>query len=127
MATAKQLAALKKARAARKRNLTKKKSPAKRKKRVSIKKRKTAVKKRASIKRRKKRIAPLEYFVYFQKGKKGSKYFAHKVGKSFVFKTDSPPGMAKADSEKAAAFGKRVIHRLPHGYNLYSDVKKKRR
>lgn len=132
--TKKQLASLKKARAARKRNLAKKKarksSP---KKRRTVKKRKSPAKKRArrsSAKRRTRRNptkrTTLEYFIFFQKGKRGTKYYLQKIAGKWQLDSNKPAGMGEKLKADAMRVGKRMIKRVPAGHNLYLDVKKKR-
>ena len=130
MATAKQLAALKKARAARKKNLAKKtarKAPAK--KTVARKKpavRKNPVKRKAPAKRKTatKRAAPNTGVVYAQRTDAGKKYYYTGLTGKAAFDSDRTKAV-KVGPVKAMQVAKQYIGKMPQGYGIHYTGKKR--
>ncbi len=101
MATATQLAALKKARAARAKKLGKKKAPTKRK---------TTTKKSVAVR----------YVVFAKKGS-GKRYYLQQINGKWDFNTKVPTtGMPKSTAE---AKGKLYGKKLPCGYGVFLEKK----
>lgn len=137
MATRKQLAALKKARAARKRNLAAKKrkkiipkSKPKKRRRKSPAKRAVIRSPKPKAKRARKRRVKRnpsggkEYFVYTMKGR--TKYWLQKIGGEWQFHSTKPNGMSEKMKDDAIRIAKRFLKRLPAGHHIYMDIQKKR-
>lgn len=122
MATAKQLAALKKARAARKKNLAAKRKPAKRK--AAPAKRKTTAKKKVVRKNPVKKRASNTGVVYASRSGAKTKYYYTGERGDKAFNSDR--AMAKkVGYTKAMSVAKTYISKMPQGYGIHFTGKKK--
>lgn len=130
MATAKQLAALKKARAARKKNLAKKttlKAPTKKTSaRKNPVKRKAPVRRKAPAQRKApaKRAAPNTGVVYAQRTDDGKKYYYTGLTGKLAFDTDRAKAV-KVGPTKAMQVAKQYIGKMPQGYGIHYTGKKR--
>ena len=122
MATAKQLAALKKARAARKKNLAKSKPAAKRATRKAPAKRKP-VARRAVTKKPAKKRASTGGVVYAQKGDGTKYYYTGKSGKEAL--NSDRATAKKVGYITAAGVAKKLISKVPAGYGIHYTGKKR--
>lgn len=125
MATAKQLAALKKARAARKKNLAAKKPAAKRKapaRRKVAAKRKPVARKSVARKPAAKKRASNSGVVYAQKGG-GTKYYYTGEAGSKALNSDRSTAK-KIGYITAAKVAKSLINKVPTGYGIHFTGKK---
>lgn len=122
MATAKQLAALKKARAARKKNLAAKKPAAKKRTVKKTVKRRTVARKPAAKKPARKR-ASTGGVVYAQKGAGTKYYYTGKSGKEAL--NSDRATAKKVGYITAAAVAKKLIAKVPAGYGIHYTGKKR--